>query len=329
MRDRNVLYDRAKGIGITLVVLGHLFTYGSYPFAVIFSFHMPLFFFVSGVLFNPTEGLKNMTIKIITRCLFPFVFFTVLGFLVKLIFFSGGVSFKVLIYETFWNIGADSIMMGALWFLGILALSFMALSCIINCRINKARYWLVFVVLSILAVVAEKIPFAIPFRMKTLFAAILFVWLGYILKDKILVFLKHKNVKYYFFLLGVIFLYISYLNKTVNIAIPVYNNFIFYLISAFLGIFLTFVISQWRWLVFFDFFGKNSLYIFATHAIWIKVYTLIIGNIFNCHYEAMINIPYPLCIIGTIFVICLSIPTIYIVKPFYNLIYKRFTQLIF
>lgn len=38
--------------------------------------------------------------------------------------------------------------------------------------------------------------------------------------------------------MGIVFLYVAYLNRTVNIAIPVFNNFILYLASAILGIYL-------------------------------------------------------------------------------------------
>ena len=48
MSNRNLLVDVAKGIGIVLVVLGHSgIEFGHY---LIYMFHMPLFFFLSGML---------------------------------------------------------------------------------------------------------------------------------------------------------------------------------------------------------------------------------------------------------------------------------------
>ena len=35
--ERNPLYDKAKGLGMILVIYGHMFIYGSIPFSVIFS----------------------------------------------------------------------------------------------------------------------------------------------------------------------------------------------------------------------------------------------------------------------------------------------------
>ncbi|HCC6422697.1 acyltransferase family protein [Klebsiella pneumoniae] len=43
--------DTLKGIGIILVVAGHIF--GSYISGFIYLFHMPLFFFLAGYLYSP------------------------------------------------------------------------------------------------------------------------------------------------------------------------------------------------------------------------------------------------------------------------------------
>lgn len=48
-KERLVHIDVAKGIGILLVAFGHLVKFGSYTSNVIYSFHMPLFFVLSGV----------------------------------------------------------------------------------------------------------------------------------------------------------------------------------------------------------------------------------------------------------------------------------------
>ena len=56
--------DYAKGIGILLVVLGHI--YNNNTKLWIYSFHMPLFFIISGYLleYNKTYDKKFITIKI-------------------------------------------------------------------------------------------------------------------------------------------------------------------------------------------------------------------------------------------------------------------------
>lgn len=49
---RITFVDIAKGFGIFLIILGHLITYGHPIFKWIFSFHIPLFFFLSGYVFK-------------------------------------------------------------------------------------------------------------------------------------------------------------------------------------------------------------------------------------------------------------------------------------
>ncbi len=58
--------DVAKGIGCLLVLLGHSLYINKHLKNWIFSFHMPLFFFISGYLFNFDKYKDNYNIKIIT-----------------------------------------------------------------------------------------------------------------------------------------------------------------------------------------------------------------------------------------------------------------------
>lgn len=47
--------DRAKGILIVLVVIGHIWQSG-YLFNTIYTFHMPAFFVISGILFGVSRS---------------------------------------------------------------------------------------------------------------------------------------------------------------------------------------------------------------------------------------------------------------------------------
>ena len=57
MQNRSAAIDIAKGLGIVLVVLGHNPTVGGWgwPGWMIFSFHMPLFFVLSGLFLRPSD----------------------------------------------------------------------------------------------------------------------------------------------------------------------------------------------------------------------------------------------------------------------------------
>ena len=69
-----------KGFAIILVVLGHI----SSPLSsFIYSFHMPLFFIVSGFFLNPINQFKSEIIKFFKRLFKPFFIYLALGFVIE------------------------------------------------------------------------------------------------------------------------------------------------------------------------------------------------------------------------------------------------------
>lgn len=87
MKKRLEWIDLAKGIGIILMVIGHM---PSIPSAVhnwIFSFHMPLFFFLSGYMFKKKK-VKVCFRNSIRKYLEPYFIYSVLFIIVDYIFFK-------------------------------------------------------------------------------------------------------------------------------------------------------------------------------------------------------------------------------------------------
>lgn len=82
---RNPLIDIAKGLGILLVVFGHNWIIvhdQALLYRLIFSFHMPLFFFLSGVVSSDTGDLRSYLLKRADTLLKPyFVVLTIWGLL--------------------------------------------------------------------------------------------------------------------------------------------------------------------------------------------------------------------------------------------------------
>lgn len=87
--------DIAKGIGITLVVMGHNDFALISPFAhkLIYSFHMPMFFFMSGMFFKPDIPFWMFARQRFNRVLRPFLF------MILFIFFTSISFSKVSILE--------------------------------------------------------------------------------------------------------------------------------------------------------------------------------------------------------------------------------------
>ncbi|MFA6121211.1 MAG: acyltransferase family protein [Sideroxydans sp.] len=74
--------DRAKGLAILLVVLGHI---ASPLGELIYSFHVPLFFFLAGLFIKVSYSDKAFMAKGLERLILPFLIFGILGFLATLI----------------------------------------------------------------------------------------------------------------------------------------------------------------------------------------------------------------------------------------------------
>lgn len=91
--------DTAKGIGICLVVFGHL---GTSPIlwssAFIYSFHMPLFFFLSGIFFKEYEPMCFIKKKC-KSLLIPFVWFYALTSIILPYFLNKFLNIELLYYK--------------------------------------------------------------------------------------------------------------------------------------------------------------------------------------------------------------------------------------
>lgn len=80
MQSRHTAIDIAKGLGIVLVVLGHNPTVGGWgwPGWMIFSFHMPLFFVLSGLFLRPSDDLGRFAVSRFHSILKPYVVISLL-----------------------------------------------------------------------------------------------------------------------------------------------------------------------------------------------------------------------------------------------------------
>src|SRR6266545_108761 len=95
MSKRIEYLDIARGIGILLVVLGHNDLGAISPFAhqVTYSFHIPLFFFLSGYFINTSISFPDYFKKRFHSVLKPYLF------TIFLIYF-GAVSFEKMSFQT-------------------------------------------------------------------------------------------------------------------------------------------------------------------------------------------------------------------------------------
>lgn len=165
--------DVAKGITILLMVAGHT----SIPEPIskyIWSFHMPFFFFVSGVFYSEKKYKKFSSLlkrKIFTL-LVPYVFFSV----VVMLGYYGTV---------YWN--PKELYLGwsgyALWFIPVLFMSEMLLypfAKFMNKTITKI---IIIVLLLCLSKLLAMLEIHLPFKIEAVPLSSSFLFMGYILKD--------------------------------------------------------------------------------------------------------------------------------------------------
>lgn len=82
MSKRIEYIDTAKGILILMVVFGHIFPTG-YSHDFVYTFHMPAFFIISGVLFNYSSTFKKSILEVLKSKIYttiiPMLFFEIIG----------------------------------------------------------------------------------------------------------------------------------------------------------------------------------------------------------------------------------------------------------
>ncbi len=264
--------DIAKGIGIILVVLGHTYR-GNGLNIFIYSFHMPLFFFISGLLYNQKKYattfffLKNK----IRTLLLPYASFYILSyfywlfvektlrqgtdvyFTVPIIGFFYGTDFALYMYPN-----------GALWFLTCLFTTELLLFFILKfIRSNKLRLAMfIFCGLIGYFLSIKNYP-PLPLSANTSFIAIVFVGVGFLSKDffipRIMQISKNRCLLISLFIFTVVYL-LAPINGQIDMDYSKYQNPVIFTILALIGILACLLLASYiNYNKILQFFGINSL----------------------------------------------------------------------
>jgi acyltransferase len=235
--------DNLKALAIFLMILGHTNNSKAYIqglLVYIYSFHMPLFFFISGLTFNPRkyQSLKEIITRKSATLLLPYFFFSLLGYGLFLINEYHYFSFYSFFSALFRIVHGDTDLLafafdGPLWFLPCLFL--VEIECYIISFFKKRVQGGIIVLLTVLGFFWGPRFKYIPWSAAVSLVGLFFYWFGFLLKDKI-VQLNHsiKGIIIFFgIILSAIF---CYLNGIVSMATDSYGNPLFFLLSAWGGI---------------------------------------------------------------------------------------------
>nr|APZ79097.1 Acyltransferase [Streptococcus suis] len=177
MNTRIRWIDSLKGIGILLVVLGHTtFPLKSY----IFWIHMPLFFALTGMTFNPTKSLKTFFYSRLNSLIFPFLTF---GFLLLSLSYVADLSvlFREVIKFLVYGGAKSSGVVGAFWFLPTLFLAEFIFYCLVN-NIKRHKTLVVVFICTLLPISYFGTYKILPYNLTMLPYILSYMGIGYFFK---------------------------------------------------------------------------------------------------------------------------------------------------
>lgn len=294
MNGRRIDYlDMVKGIGIVLVVMGHSEYLNEQIRVVIASFHMPLFFIVSGMLlFLNKEEERPMRVILKKKArgmLVPYAVFSAVylaiygGYYYAVAHLCSAETIKTYLYQTFGLSG-----MSVLWFLTALFFSELAFLTLRKaCKKNMAVTLLVCAVCAVLPPLikprleagfpltnaALRLTFEFMISLLRSMVAVFFLMLGYGLMpllgrlDAAVKSVSHRILLVGAGVLGLgLTVCLSFYNGITDMHFLVLNRLWIYYPNAFLGtLFVILICKYGRILRGVCYLGANSLIIMVTH----------------------------------------------------------------
>ncbi len=274
--------DMAKGFAIVLMVLGHTYSvHADYPFMVwIYSFHMPLFFLTTGILYGlkmKKDGKLNLHFG--SKCktlLLPYVLYnTLYQLLVGSLRVIGGAPAKETILLQLMNV--VYLRGSAMWFLPVMFLA----SCLFLATVN--RKWVNISVSAAALAAGVFLKTSNDFLAALLNACVglSFITIGFYAVD---IFTTKRKIVYpaVIFLLS---LFPVFVNKTVSIASRTFHNPLLYLLNSCAGTWVVYQLcmhlektAPGRLL---RYWGANSIKILCFHSFVIQVIRLLDYKLFE------------------------------------------------
>lgn len=280
MKERISWIDVARGIGIILVIYGHTLGSSGHRY-LIYSFHMPLFFFLSGLVFRSRSGetYKQSLMKDIKRIMIPYFIFAFASLFLWFIILPPENQTSSTILKQFIGILYGNASHGylaintVLWFLPCLFITkqiFWFLS-----KLPKNLLAISLIGFSIIGYISSLYfsNLRFPYGFETALTGIVFFGMGYLwnfIPEKI-----NINLDRYIIFLTAIFafltIYFADLNwqiygLQIDLRLNRLNNYFYFYIAAISGIlatiFISKIIDKNRLL---EYLGRNTMPLFIWH----------------------------------------------------------------
>lgn len=276
--------DILKSIGIILMIMGHI-GFGSVFDYYIHSFHMPMFYFISGFLYKRSKlSFKDFVKKKVKSLIIPYIVFAIFHLLIwylLCIILNNPIDIEYTI--NIFSFNTDSLpISGALWFLT--SLFFVDIFYYLIDRIDSNFIKSIFIFIISITGCVIPLYFRLPLAMDTSLMGLGLYYIGKLLKDKIN---RLNSMSIIFILLGSV---LTFINGYINVRQGIYSNIVLYYIVAILMTIGLYGIS--RQIKKIDnvliselkFIGKNSLVYVCLNQLFLlilnKLGELLVTNIF-------------------------------------------------
>ncbi len=325
--------DAAKGIGMLAVILGHMGIDKLNIF--LFSFHMPLFFILSGLFFRIKDN-RIYTSKRAKQLLVPYIFtcvciiiLAVLRVSISQVLYGGGllesISRSVIKWSVAGLLGSGSridyfginfdFFIGAIWFL--LALFWAGL--IVNFLLKYKYGSILIIILGGIGLVSARFIW-LPFSIQPATVGAVFILIGYELRDKLL-YLKNSRVVIVCFCFWLVYLILCYLTDTqLSIASAIFPWWIIDFIGATAATICIVWISDMICRIttitknFLVWFGRNSLIVLCFHLMELNLFPW--GGVKSFIHS--LGVPSPLILIiiyiAKIIFVCIAVILVHNIK---------------
>ena len=282
--------DVCRGIAIILVLYGHALANDTQRF-LIYAFHMPLFFFLSGIVFrlDKSKHFFSVILKNVRSILLPYFLFAVLTFIASYIILQPQTytyeSFTKQLYGMFYGNGNKGYLAYnvALWFLPCLFLTKIAFAFLSRFITNKGYLIPILIGFSLIGYGLSVFYPALKlfFGLETALTAFVFYGAGYLWNQStgLKTFMMQKKVLLFglTLLLTLLFAWLNFYfyGTQIDMRMNRMNNYFLFYFGAFSGIAASIIGSMLiKKNALLEYFGKHSLVLFVWHTMLFTYFRL-------------------------------------------------------
>lgn len=352
-KERVDWIDVAKGYGIILVIVGHCFNKETIIHNWIFSFHMPLFFLLSGYCFRieKYKKLRMLIVDKVNSLIIPYIKFWIIAFLFTVLIPRWRKELSVAqILTDIYTGYPSSLNLTSTWYLVALFMCVCIFWTVVKLSCFLKKKWIVFVFLGLsglggfLVSVVKSLVYdsdavsdsssavstllpgnRLPLTLDTCMTALIFFAVGYWLKVNGLKYIDIKYKKITCTTMCVVNAVVALgLNTRVNLHGCTLGNVLYFYIAAFAGSLAVIYFAQLlcasggkpiKYLVeFFKIYGRNSLLVLGIQSLGIHLFLLLLNEVTKKNYMLYEDVPWKWGCLAFVLITFVMVPISYIIN---------------